>query len=125
MQPLTVVLLEADARIAQSLVSALSQAFTSVQRVHSLGELRNRIAKNRAEVAILDIEAAPLPEVEHLSHDFPGACIVCTHRVADEEMWAAALQAGAADVCPADDVAGIVRAAQSNASRRRPAVAAA
>jgi len=28
---------------------------------------------------------------------------VCTHRVADEEMWAAALNAGASDMCPAFD----------------------
>jgi DNA-binding NtrC family response regulator len=123
MQSLTVVLLQGDAQVAQSLVSALSQIFSSVQRVRSLDELRNRVAKNRAEVAILDIEAAPLSEVEHLSRDFPKACIVCTHRIADEEMWAAALQAGAADVCPADDVAGIVRAAQGNAVKKHSVAA--
>jgi DNA-binding NarL/FixJ family response regulator len=123
MQPLTVVLLGGDAGVAQSLVSALSKTFSSVQKVQSLGELRNRIAKNRAEVAILDIEAAPLSEIQHLSQDFPGAFIVCTHRVADEEMWAAALQAGAADVCPSDDIAGIVHAALGNAGRQRSAAA--
>jgi DNA-binding response OmpR family regulator len=123
MQSLSVVLLEGDTRVAEGLLSALSQTFASVQRVHSLGELRNRIAKNRAEVAVLDIEAAPLLEVEHLSHDFPGTCIVCTHRVADEEMWAAGLQAGAADVCMVDDVAGIVRAAQGNVRKNHTAAA--
>jgi DNA-binding NarL/FixJ family response regulator len=123
MQPLTVVLLGGDAGVAQSLVSALSKTFSSVQKVQSLGELRNRIAKNRAEVAILDIEAAPLSEIQHLSQDFPGAFIVCTHRVADEEMWAAALQAGAADVCPSDDIAGIVHAALGNAGRQHSAAA--
>ena len=123
MQSITVVLLEGDMVVAKSLVSALSQAFSSVKQVQSVGELRNRIAKNLAEVAILDIEAAPLSEVEHLSHDFPGAFIVCTHRVADEEMWAAALQAGAADVCPTSDIAGIVRAALGNASRQHSAAA--
>jgi DNA-binding NtrC family response regulator len=123
MQSLTVVLLQGDAAIAQSLVSALSQSFSSVKQVRSVGELRNRIAKNRAEVAILDIEATPLSEVEHLAHDFPGACIVCTHRVADEEMWAAGLQAGAADVCRANDITGIVRAALVNVGRQRSAAA--
>jgi DNA-binding NtrC family response regulator len=123
MPSLTVVFLEGDAGVAQSLVSALSQTFSSVQQVQSVGELRNRIAKNRAQVAILDIENSSLSDVEHLSHDFPGACIVCTHRVADEEMWAAALQAGAADVCPTNDIAGIVRAALDNAGRRRSAAA--
>jgi DNA-binding NtrC family response regulator len=123
MQSLTVVLLQGDAAVAQALVSALSQTFSSVQRVQSLEELRNRIAKSRAEVAILDIESTALLEVERLSHDFPGASIVCTHRVADEEMWSAALRAGAADVCPADDIAGIVRAAQGSAGKRRSAAA--
>ncbi|HTA23672.1 MAG TPA: hypothetical protein VK763_09080 [Terriglobales bacterium] len=123
MQSLTVVLLEGDARVAESLVFALSQNFSSVQRVQSVGEVRNRIAKNRAEVAILDIEAAPLSEVEHLSHDFPGARIVCTHRLADETLWAAALQAGASDVCPANDITGIVRAAQGNVSKKHFAAA--
>lgn len=124
MHSLTVVLLQGDAGVAQSLVSALSQGFSSVQQVRSMGELRNRIAKNRAQVAILDIEAASLSEIQHLSQDFPGAWIVCTHRVADEEMWAAALQAGAADVCPTNDVAGIVRAALSNTGRERSVAAA-
>jgi hypothetical protein len=123
MQSLTVVLLQGDAGVAPSLVSALSKGFSSVQQVQSLGELRSRVAKSRAEVAILDIEAAPLSEIHRLSQDFPGTWIVCTHRVADEEMWAAALQAGAADVCPAGDVAGIVRAALGNAGKRRSAAA--
>jgi DNA-binding NtrC family response regulator len=123
MQQLTVVLLGGDAGVAQSLVSALSKTFSSVQKVQSLVELRSRIAKNRAEVAILDIEAASLSEIQHLSQDFPGAYLVCTHRVADEEMWAAALQAGAADVCPSDDIAGIVHAALGNTGRQRSAAA--
>jgi DNA-binding NtrC family response regulator len=123
MQSPTVVLLQGDDVIANSLVSALSRAFSSVQQVQSVGELRNRIAKNRAEVAILDMEAAALPEVEQLSRDFPGAFIVCTHRVADEEMWAAALRAGAVDVCPTSDIAGIVRAARGYAGRQRSTAA--
>ncbi|MFZ0283594.1 MAG: hypothetical protein WAL32_00045 [Terriglobales bacterium] len=123
MQSLTVVFLQGDARVAESLLSALSQNFASVQRVQSVGELRNRIAKQRADVVVLDIETAPLTEVEQLSREFPGAYIVCTHRVADEEMWARGLQAGAADVCPADDIAGIVRAALGNATRQRSAAA--
>jgi DNA-binding response OmpR family regulator len=123
MQSPTVVLLQGDATVAQSLVAALSQTFSSVQRVQSVIELRNRIAKNRAEVAILDIESASLSEVEHLLRDFPAAYIVCTHRVADEEMWTAGLRAGAADVCPANDVVGIVRAAHGWIGRPRSAAA--
>jgi DNA-binding response OmpR family regulator len=123
MQPLNVVLLQSDSRAAQSLVSALSNAFSSVRQVQSLGELRTSIAKNRASIAILDMEAASMSDVERLSREFPKACIVCTHRLADENMWAAALNAGAADVCRPSDTRGILRAALRNTSAARSVAA--
>ena len=123
MQPLNVVLLQSDTRVAQSIVTALANSFTSVRQVQSLGELRTSIAKHRAGVAILDMEAASLSDVAHLSREFPKACIVCTHRLADEDMWAAALNAGAADVCPPSDTHGILRAALTNASFKQSAAA--
>src|SRR5215475_2809596 len=116
MQPFNVVLLQSDTRVAQSIVTALGNSFSSVRQVKSLGELRSSIAKHRAGIAILDMEAASLSDVAHLSREFPKACIVCTHRLADEDMWAAALNAGAADVCPPSDTHGILRAALKNAS---------
>jgi DNA-binding NarL/FixJ family response regulator len=82
--------------------------------VRSLGELRASIAKHRAKVVVLDIETASLSEVEKLSHDFPGVPIVCTHRLADEEMWTAALSAGAVDICPSSDTGAILTAALRN-----------
>ena len=84
MQPLNVVLLQSDSRVAQSLVSALAKTFGSVHEVQSLDELRTSIAKHRAGVAILDMEAASLSDVQRLSREFPKACIVCTHRLAVE-----------------------------------------
>jgi DNA-binding NtrC family response regulator len=123
MHPLNVVLLQSDSRIAQSLVSALANAFSSVRQVQSVGELRSSIAKHRAGIAILDMEAASLSDIEHLSREFPKACIVCTHRLADEDMWAAALNAGAADVYPPSDTRGILRTALRNASATQSAVA--
>lgn len=123
MQSVNVVLLQGDAAVAQCLVSALSSSVRSIHQVHSIGELRASIAKHRAGVAILDIETAPLSEVERLSHDFPGACLVCTHRCADEEMWARALQAGAADVCPSTDTASIIRSVLNAIQHGRSAAA--
>jgi DNA-binding NtrC family response regulator len=123
MQLFDVVLLQSDARIAQSLVSALSSSVASVREVHSLGELRNSIAKHRAGIAILDMETAPLSAVEMLAREFPAASIVCTHRCADEEMWTAALSAGAADVCRASDTSAIVHAALSSRLGRQAAAA--
>jgi DNA-binding NtrC family response regulator len=114
MQGSNVVLLQSDTGVAQSLVSALSNSFSAVHQVQSVGELRSSIAKQRASVAILDLEQASLSDVESISHEFPTACILCTHRCADEEMWAAALNAGACDVYPAQDTRSIVRAALGN-----------
>jgi DNA-binding NtrC family response regulator len=123
MQPLNVVLLQSDSRIAQSLVSALTNNFGSVHQVQSLEEVRSSIAKHRAGVAILDMEAASMSDVAHLSREFPKACIVCTHRLADEDMWTAAVNAGAADVYPPSDTRGIVRTALRNASMTQSAAA--
>jgi len=123
MQPLNVVLLQSDSRVAQSLVSALANTFSSVHQVQSLGELRTSIAKHRAGIAILDMEAASLSDVEHLSREFPKACIVCTHRLADEDMWTAAVNAGAVDVCPPSDTQGIVRTALRNGPMTQSAAA--
>ncbi|MGA8492398.1 MAG: hypothetical protein WB711_18365 [Terriglobales bacterium] len=123
MQPLNVVLLQSDSKVAQSLVSALASSSASVRQVKSVGELRHSIAKHVAGIAILDMEAASISDVELLSRDFPKARIVCTHRLADEDLWAAALNAGAADVCPPSDTRGIVRAALGNADMRHSAAA--
>jgi DNA-binding NtrC family response regulator len=123
MQPLNVVLLQSDSRVAQSLASALANTFSSVRQVQSLVELRTSIAKHRAGVAILDMEAASISDVEHLSREFPKACIVCTHRLADEDMWTAAVNAGAADVCPPSDTRSIVRSALQNANVMQSAAA--
>jgi DNA-binding NarL/FixJ family response regulator len=114
MQPLDVVLLQSDSRVAQSLVSALSNSCTSVRQVGSFGELRNSIAKHRVGIAILDMETASISDVERLSREFPKACIVCTHRLADDAMWTAAVNAGATDVCPPSDTRSILRAALRN-----------
>ena len=123
MQPLNVVLLQSDSRVAQSLVSALASKFSSVRQVQSLGEVRTSIAKQRTGVAILDMETASISDVEHLSREFPQACIVCTHRLADEDMCTAALNAGAVDVYPPSDTRGILRTALRNAALTQSAAA--
>lgn len=111
MKPLRVALLQNDAGIVRTLCSSLCHHFHGIHAAHTVEELRCIIAKERCEVAILDIEMASLSEVERLRRDFSGICIVCTHRLADEEMWTAALSAGAADMCSSLDTHSIVTAA--------------
>ena len=107
----SVVVLESDPRVAQSLAGGLSSHFHSVHMTRSRDELRERVAKNRPEVVILDMESSLLTDVRKLHRDFPSLPIVCTHRVPDEELWIAALEAGASDVCAADDVQNVLTSA--------------
>jgi DNA-binding response OmpR family regulator len=116
MQALTIIVFQRDPRLAQSLASTLSHHYHVVRVASSVDELRTDISRYRADVAVLDVEASCLADVTRLHHEFPGVTIVCTHRVADEEMWAAALDAGASDMCPAFDTQGIAMSAERNAS---------
>ena len=119
----SVVLLQVDPVVAQSLTNSLLSSFRSVHAVRSMEELRASISKHRTRVIILDIEMASLVEVESLSREFPGLSVVCTHRLADEEMWTAALSAGASDICPTYDTHSILTAALHNARRTRSVAA--
>ncbi len=114
-QPRNVVLLQSDLGVTQSLIAPLYNFFGSVRAARSYCDLRANLVEHGADVAILDLEMASISEVGRLSHDFPGICIVCNHRLADEEMWTATLGAGAADCCPSHDTRGIVRASLCHA----------
>ncbi len=121
MQALSVVLLQGDSRIAQSLAASMSSSFHSVHAVQSLAELRARMVRYRAEVVVVDLEVISVSDLQTLCKEFPGITIVCTHRLADEEMWAPTLNAGAADICPASDTLAITAAALRNVSGRSAA----
>ena len=123
MQPLGVVVLQSDPKIAASFTAALANSFSSVHHANSATELRALLNRRKTGILILDIEAVSLLEVEHFSKDFPKAYIVCTHRVPDEDMWMAALAAGATDICPSSDIPGIVRSALGSATSAEGAAA--
>jgi hypothetical protein len=65
------------------------------------------------------MESSRLADVRNLHHDFPTLPIVCTHRVPDDELWIAALEAGASDVCPADDVPKVLSSVLRNVTTAR------
>jgi DNA-binding NarL/FixJ family response regulator len=77
--------------------------------------------QNRPEAVVLNIEASHLADVVKLHQDFPEIPIVCTHRIPDEEMWMAALDAGASDVCPADDVGNVLTSVLRSTAMSRAA----
>jgi DNA-binding response OmpR family regulator len=104
----SVVVLEGDPKLAQSLAGGLRSYFHSVHLTRSREELRDRLAQNEPGAVVVDIESWRLSDVANLRRDFPALPIVCTHRIPDEEIWMAALEAGASDVCPADDVNNVL-----------------
>jgi DNA-binding NarL/FixJ family response regulator len=81
------------------------------------------VAKNRPEAVVLDVEHSRLSDVRNLHQDFPALPIVCTHRIPDEELWMAALEAGASDVCPSDDVQKVLSAVLRSIDPARSAAA--
>lgn len=99
-----VVVVESDARVTNS----LSSRFHSIFLTRSGEELRDRVAKNKPEAVILDMEYSRLTDVSSLRSDFPSLPILCTHRIPDEELWIAALDAGASDVCRPDDIPDVL-----------------
>jgi DNA-binding NtrC family response regulator len=124
MQVLNIVVFQHDSRLAQALASTLSLHYHSVHVAESLQELRLDIPRYRADVAVLDVEISHMEEIEHLHREFPSTSIVCTHRVPDEQMWTAALNAGASDMCPACDTESIAQSAERSVPSKRAQAAA-
>ena len=99
MEPINLVIYQNDPRTAQALVVSLSQHFGSVNTANRYEEVRPAIARNHADVLVFDMERSRPDEIGRLHREFPSLCIVGTHRLADEQLWAEALDQGAADVC--------------------------
>jgi len=118
----SIVVLEQDPTVARSLAGGLCPHF-SVLMTNSNEELRDKVARNNPEAVVLNIEYWRLTDVESLHRDFPALPIVCTHRIPDEEMWMAALEAGASDVCPTDDVGNVLMSVLRSLAISRSAAA--
>lgn len=110
MHPMNVVIVQSDPQLAVLLADSLRQHFRAVHTIPTLEELRAAVLKHRALVVILDVEPARLAEVQQLRREFKNLCIVCTHRLADEDMWSEVLSAGATDICCSSDIPGILAA---------------
>lgn len=111
MEPLSVVLYQNDPRTAQTLAVGLSQHFAEVYTAHSYAEVGPAVARNHAGALVLDLETSGPGEVKRLHQEFPSLCIVGTHRLADDKLWAEAMSLGASDICEPrkDDVVRSVK----------------
>jgi chemotaxis response regulator CheB len=120
---LSVVVLQRDLGAAQALAGELLSHFRSVDIARSRDDLRETVADSHPQAVVLDLEFSQLADVQSLRHAYPALPIVCTHRVPDEEMWAAALEAGATDFCASDDVQSVLTSVLRNLASVRPAAA--
>lgn len=118
----SVVVLEKDPGVARSLAGGLRSHFL-VHVTRSREELRDDVVRTRPQAVVLNIEHWRLTDVESLHRDFPALPIVCTHRVPDDEMWMAALEAGASDVCATNDVGNVLSSVLRTLTLSRSAVA--
>jgi len=110
MNSMNVIVSSANAAAATKLAASLAPHLSGISIGTSFEETRAAIARNRAGGAVVDLETCDLGQVQQLCREFPGTNIVCTHRLADEQMWVAALSAGAVDCCYDGDVASILKA---------------
>lgn len=108
MRDVNIAVYHGDPAIARNIALSLRNYFRAVQVVTSMADLRTAIAKHKAGLTVLDIESDELQTVRALHQEFPHVVIVCTHRLADESMWTAVLEAGADDICQPDDVASLL-----------------
>jgi DNA-binding NarL/FixJ family response regulator len=122
MLSLNVVLAQHDPAAASTLVNNLRGQCRAVT-VSKKEQLRQEIMRSRASVAVLDLEMFSLPEVEEICEEFKNVSVVCTHRLADEEIWTSVMNAGASDCCLPTDVNGIMFAVRRYAARARGAAA--
>jgi DNA-binding NarL/FixJ family response regulator len=120
---LNVVVLQKDAGVARAIIGGLSPHFRTIEVAHTRAELLATVADHNPQAVVLDMEISQLIDVAELHRDFPALPIVCTHRIPDEEMWTAALEAGATDVCASDDVQSVLTSVLRNLGAARPAAA--
>ncbi|HEY4841689.1 MAG TPA: hypothetical protein VIH78_06965 [Terriglobales bacterium] len=99
MEPLSVVLYQNSPATAEALAVGLSQHFEAIYLARSSAEAELAISEHHAVALVLDLEAVDWADFERLRVGFPSLCIVGTHRLADEQLWTAALNQGASDIC--------------------------
>ena len=112
--PTSLVILHQDPDRVACLLPHVKSVSDTVFAVHSLSELRSLLLRCPIQIAVVDLTLISSDEIVSLLQT--GIRIVCTHRFADDSMWAQALAVGALDCCFDDDATGICRAIQQSAA---------
>jgi hypothetical protein len=112
MQTLTAVIAHGDGRRAEVLAQTLLGHFHRVDVTSDIQHLREKLARLRAQFAVVDLDLMSIDQLRLLCSEFSSTGVVCVHRAPDEEMWTRTVEAGALDCCDIDDL-------RSLAPRRR------
>ena len=113
MPPIRVVIANSVEAIVGSPVSVSGPDSPIFATVHVTTEIRETVARLRAQLAVVDLEVVSFSELGELCKEFPATAFVCVHRLADDAMWARALAAGAVDCRLSADLERIVENANS------------
>ena len=98
MQSLSVLIAQADGRVGELLATNLRTHFREIRVVGGMNELREKLFQSEEPYAlVVDLELVNFQELHKICAWHRKTAVICTHRLADEEMWVAALAAGAAD----------------------------
>jgi hypothetical protein len=108
MPPIRVVIANSAEAVIASPVNVSSPDSQSFATVHATTDIPETVARLRAQLAVVDLEVVSFSELGELCKEFPATAFVCTHRLADDAMWARALAAGAVDCCLSADLQSIV-----------------
>jgi DNA-binding NtrC family response regulator len=118
MGPLNVVVFQNDSQTAERLAASLSKHFPSILLTNRREEIRGALASSSAAMLVLDLETSGTEELERLHREFPALSIVCTHRLANDQLWTETLNQGAADLCVPWNTQDVVRSLTRERARR-------
>ncbi len=124
MQSIQVVVAHSDRAAAEQISNDLSAYFRRVCVAKSAQEVPDAIARNHAQLAVLDLEMVTAEDVKEIAKQFTGTAVVCVHRVPDEEKWMTAVSAGAVDCCHPTDLKAILNALRLRTTPKRMSAAA-
>lgn len=111
MQSLSILIAQGDGSVRNRLAANLRIHFREVSVVSGRHELWEKLQNQEPYAVIVDLELLNFEELRQVRECCRHTAVICTHRIADEEMWTAALAAGADDCCEPGDIVGILRAA--------------
>jgi DNA-binding response OmpR family regulator len=125
MQSLSILIAQADGRVGDQLAANLRTHFREIRVAHGLHELREKLLQDEEFYAVIvDLELVDFEKLREICGRYHDTAVICTHRLADEEMWVGALAVGATDCCFPSDIVGILRAASSTRFQKLAAKAA-